>query len=493
MTRPGRRRAGKRLFSPPPAHRLPARAPIADGGNIAAAPNDMNENATTAYSARKPAVSFRERIAVKSVSLAVAVVIHIAAAFAAGSFIDARQATFDVEIAWSNEPLTGFGMMEDYAGPAYAELPEAAAADPDDDPFETAAPDQENPDIDAGAIETDDPAPEDPPDNRPAYDLSRDKKKLADVRNDVRSMPKLQGLAPGNAKLIVLIRNDRVAGSRFEASIRRLFRAFPDYRFALGTSEIDPVNDIRALLIATANPKYYAETFLAVAHDIPEDRLKTAIGQSFPTRLIWSSHAGRPLATPDSSDGRYPRSSGIYKRALYLADPNMILFLRPDVLPALQNSPIADIVKTRDEDLAQSPQNAQTMLQALGGIADSDSVSAPTLFFMLRGIENIRLGRGFPDFKPPSAVTASLSADAQPRLNLQAAFASDADAEKFVDQWPDIVSAASNIGVPGVSALLSALSLAAEGENVLVTGDLNGAMISLVLMFAANYLERNSG
>ena len=95
MPRPGRRRAGKRLISPPPAHRLPARTPIADGGNMAAAPNDMNENATTAYSARKPAVSFRERIAVKSVSLAVAVVIHIAAAFAAGSFIDARQATFD--------------------------------------------------------------------------------------------------------------------------------------------------------------------------------------------------------------------------------------------------------------------------------------------------------------------------------------------------------------------------------------------------------------
>lgn len=460
---------------------------------MTAHPKAMNENATTAYSARKPAVSTGERIAVKSVSLIVAVVIHIAAAFAAGFCIDARQAAFDVEIAWSNEPLTGFGMMEDFSGSEYPDLPEATAAAPEDDPFETAAPVQENPDIDASAIEIADPPPEDPPDNRPAYDLSRDKKKLAAVRNDVRSMPKLQGLAPGNAKLIVLIRNDRVAGSRFEASIRRLFRAFPDYRFALGSSEIDPVNDIRALLIATANPKYYAETFLAVAHNIPEAQLKTAIGQSFPTRLIWSSHDGRPLAAPDSTDGRYPRSSGIYKRVLYLADPNIVLFLRPDALPALQNSPIADIVKTRDEDLAQSPKNSLTMLQALGGIADSDSVSAPTLFFMIRGIENIRLGRGFPDFKPPSAVTATLSADAQPHLNLQAVFAAGADAEKFVDQWPDIVSAASNIGVPGVSALLSALSLTADRENVLVTGDLNGAMISLVLMFAANYLERNSG
>ena len=46
--------------------------------------------------------------------------------------------------------------------------------------------------------------------------------------------------------------------------------------------------------------------------------------------------------------------------------------------------------------------------------------------------------------------------------------------------------------MPGTSVLLNALSLTDEGESVIATGDLNGAMISLVLMFAANYLERNS-
>ena len=63
------------------------------------------------------------------------------------------------------------------------------------------------------------------------------------------------------------------------------------------------------------------------------------------------------------------------------------------------------------------------------------------------------------------------------------------DAHKFVEIWPDIVKAAGNQGIPGVAGLLGALSLTDEDENVLMTGDLNGAMISLVLMFAASYLE----
>ena len=452
----------------------------------------MDERPAIGYYVKTPAVSLRERIVVKCVAIAVALVVHFFAFYAVGLYIDAMRASFDVDIAWSTEPLTGFGMMQDWDEDGEG-LPEAPAVDANDDPFdEDLTPIADEPSFDTDSIEVDEPEREEEVDERPEYDLTRDKKKLEATRRDLASMPKLKGLAPGNAKLIVLIRNDRVAGSRFEDSVRRLYRAFPDYRFALGSSEIDPVNEVRAMLIATAKPKLYAETFLAVAHDIPEESLKKTITQSFPTRIIWSTFRERPLATPDIDDGRYSRSSGLYKRVLYLADPHMVLFLRPEVLPSLQNSPVLDIVKTRDEDLEKSPDGAQTFLQALGGIAESDSVSAPTLFFMLQGIEGIRLGRGFPDFVPPKAVTASLSTAAQPHLNLEAIFSSPENAKNFVSLWPEIVSAASSFGVPGTSVLLNALSLTDEGESVIATGDLNGAMISLVLMFAANYLERNS-
>ena len=111
---------------------------------------------------------------------------------------------------------------------------------------------------------------------------------------------------------------------------------------------------------------------------------------------------------------------------------------------------------------------------------------------MVQGIEGIYLGRGFPEFTPPSFIMASMSTADQPHVNLEATFKSEKDAKDFVALWPDIVSAASGMGIPGVGAILNALALTPEKNTILVSGDLNGAMISLVLMFAVNYLERNS-
>lgn len=454
----------------------------------------MHSDPSIGYYVKTPAVSRRERVTVKSFSLVVACVIHIFAFIGVGWIIDNWAPKFEVTVSWSDEPLSGFGFgtLESVADSSSdGDSRETSAVDPDDDPFdEREALAAEEPTLDPSTIEAESTPKED---TRPAYDLARDPKRLEETRADVASIPKLQGLAPGNARLVVLIRNDRVAGSRFESSIRRLFRAFPDYQFALGASQIDPIRDIRAMLIATANPKFYAETFLAVAHSIPEAQLKKSIDSSFPTHLIWSSYENRPLATPDNNDGRYARSSGIYKRVLYLADPQMVLFLRPEVLPTLHASPVLDLVKTRDADLEKSPTPNPTFLQALGGMENSDSASAPTLFFMLQGIDGLRLGRRFPEFNPPRAVTASLSTADRPHLNLEAVFHSQEEAKYFIEIWPKIVSAASNIGIPGVGALLNGLALTDDHENILVSGDLNGAMISLILMFAANYLEKNSG
>jgi hypothetical protein len=80
----------------------------------------------------------------------------------------------------------------------------------------------------------------------------------------------------------------------------------------------------------------------------------------------------------------------------------------------------------------------------------------------------------------------------RPHLNLDAVFSTPETAKAFTDLWPDILNAASKLGIPGLGALLNALALTAEKEHVFITGDLNGTMISLILMFAANHLESNS-
>ena len=445
----------------------------------------------------KPQETRRERIVLRITMWTLSLLIHAAAFVAIGWYIDFRVIDMQIDMNWSDTPLTGFGMMEEYVadngddgGPVEPPPPVEASEDPFDEEYDdTAAPSL---DPDAIVIPEPEAEPDAVPDDLPAHDLRRQQKRLAAVRADVDSMPNLHVLAPGNARVIVLIRNDRLKGSRFESSVRRLFRAFPDYRVALGASEIDPVNDIHAMLIATANPNLYAETFLVVSHDIPQNQLKSYISASFPTRLTWSDHNGHPLATPDATDGKYRPNSGIYKRSLYLADEHTVLFLKPEVLPTLDVAHVDAIVGTRDDEIAGDSGKKQTFLESLGGLAQSDSASMPTLFLMVQGINGISFGSAFPEFEAPAAMIGSLSTDDNPRLNMRASFKSPEAAKDFADKWPQIVSAASRMGVPGVGGLLGAIMVTNEKSDVLMSGDLNGGMIGLVLMFAASFLERNN-
>ena len=449
---------------------------------------------------RRP--SRRERAVVGIVSWIVACILHVVAFYAIGWYIEYRFYT-DVEIGidWGDEPLTGFGMMDVYddsgSDAGYEPPP---AVEPEVDPFVEEKPAETKPDLDPDSIVIPEPdpdpavvvdaAPTEPA--KPDYDLRKHPEKLKAVRRDVESMPDLHVLAPGNAKLIVLIRNDRLVGSRFENSVRRLFRSFPDYRFALGASEIDPVRDIDAMLIATSNPEYYADTFLVVAHHIPEDNLKRYVSNSFPTKIDWQEHNGRPIAVPDSNDGKYNPRSGIYRRSIYLPDDHTVLFLRPEVLPTLDVAHVDAVVQERDDQMdGGQPSAVQTFLQSLAGVSSFDSESMPSLFLMVQGIERLNLGSRFPKFDPPYAVSGSLSTADNPHLNLVAIYPTEGQAEQLVSVWPEIVDAASSISIPGVAGLAQALSVANDGNRVFITGDLNGTMISLILMFASRHLESN--
>ena len=451
----------------------------------------------------------RERRRVWIAVWTISIIFHIILFTAVSLYIDWRLASFELKVAWSDAPLTGFGMMDIYEDVDGA-LPEDALDDlddlaPDENPYEDPQDvDSPQPDLQADMIapppepdpepeqdvvtEPENPSPAEPPKERPSHDLARNPAKLAAVRRDMAGMPNLHVLAPGNAKLIVLIRNDRVQGSSFEPAVRRLFKSFPDYRFTLGTSDIDPITDINAMLIATANPELYAETFLVVSHKIAPQVLKKAIDDSFPTDIKWEDYDNHPIANPDVNDGRFHPRSGIYKRSVYLPDEHTVLFLKPEVLSTLNVPHIDAIVSKRDADTA-NPEEAQTFLQSLGMITTSDSPSMPTLFFALQGIERLAFGPGFPNFPPPVFIQGSLSTDANPHVNISATFLSAEDAEQFYTLWPDITKAAGGLGIPGLAKILGGLALTAEDKQVLISGDLNGNMISLILMFASTHLQ----
>ena len=445
----------------------------------------------------QPATTRRERFFVFWGSCLFAIVFHIFIFYATGFLIDWYYASVDIQMAWSDAPLTGFGMMEEIEDlSAMDEVEPPPETEVEDNPFEETK-EAENepeptPELDPNSIVI--PEPEAPEEDEvaedvPVYDLKRNKKRLEAVRRDIRSLPNLHVMAPGNARLIVLIRNDRVAGSPFENSVRKLFKAFPDYKMTLGASQIDPVRDLNAMLIATANPMYLAETFLVVSHNLNPTDLKKYVSESFPVKIDWTTHNGHPIGIPDSNDGKYNPLSGYYRRSVYLPDDHTVLFLRPEVLPTLDVAHVDAIVNTRDDASPKDKEHLPTLLESLGGISLSDSDSMPTLFLMVQGIEQISLGRSFPQFEAPMAMVGSLSTAKQPHLNLSATFSSATAARDFVDKWPKILNAAGGLGIPMLGSLLGGLALTDEDNTVLISGDLNGTAIGLILMFAANTLD----
>ena len=100
-----------------------------------------------------PVTTRRERTLLHVFSWTFAIAFHIAAFFVAGGIIDYIQASFDIEMNWSNDPLTGFGMMG--VAPEDDEMAEVEPPPPvemDEDPFAQNEADMAQPELDPNSI-----------------------------------------------------------------------------------------------------------------------------------------------------------------------------------------------------------------------------------------------------------------------------------------------------------------------------------------------------
>lgn len=437
--------------------------------------------------------------------------LHILLFFCVGWYLDSRSASIEFEVNWSQEALTGFGMG------IFAPLAEHSYPDeePDDaveeNPFSKPKP---APKLAAALKKVAPPKAPEPPkpieaasqastnqndsaadtqesqDIAQEYSLANDAEGLQRVRSDMQSMPDLKGMAPGNAKLIVLIRTPRLKGTRFEASVRRLLKAFPDYQVTLGLSDIDPIDNIHAFLMATNNPELFANTFLAVSHSIEPAVLRAAIDASFPTPLRWEDYNGLPLGVPDQDRGPYPAGSGIYQRSLYLPYDNLVLYLRPEAIPTLGNQVVVPPNPSDIVDPDVPPQAPKTFLETLTLVPEADTETKPAMLLRIQDIASLNFGPSFPDFSPPQAIDATLSADDDPRIHLALSFANHEEASHFFEIWPELLEASASFRVPGLAGILSGLYPAVEDSQVLIAGQINGTTLGIILLFAANSLPK---
>jgi hypothetical protein len=304
------------------------------------------------------------------------------------------------------------------------------------------------------------------------------------------ALPGLAEYGPGNARLIVVIRNDRVRGSIYEEHTRKLLMAFPDYQIALSKSGIDPIESLDAFVIATANPALYTETFLAVRHQLEDRVLKLALKHSFLSTLEWSEYQGRPIARPTPPDDPVQAARGIYARSVLFAEPGLTLFLPNTLLPAVfEAAPVDD--ENDGHDVGQAPRTLLDTLTAFENI-DGAEETAPAVFIMLKGITSMRFGN-LPELPTPIALTASLTPAENPRIVLRLEYPDETGAIGFIDAWPEFIRAAGRMGIPGLGGLLGAITWNRDGAQVFGDGELNGLFVGLILSFATSSIPQVSG
>lgn len=248
----------------------------------------------------------------------------------------------------------------------------------------------------------------------------------------------LRQLAPGDARVAVLLRTDRLRRSPHRAAVEGLLGALPDYHLLDGTG-LSPVDDLDALFIATANPFDVSATFLAARH-AADGRVSAALA----SRHL-SAHDPRRFSQPT---------------------PTLTVLSRPDVTPP----------KT-----AHAPNQWTEALARFDEVADG--ASHPALLVEIQPFDAFfRLGDGLPT---PRALTLAATADAAPRVRLRAVFPDAGAAGRLIEAWPAIRGRwRASTGLFGLGGLLDELTLARDGAAVELDGVLPEAQFRAALGYA---------
>lgn len=266
----------------------------------------------------------------------------------------------------------------------------------------------------------------------------------------------LKPFAPDGANLVVLLRSDKLRRSPHRADIEALLSALPDYDTLLGGTGLSPIDDLQALLIATADPRDMTATFLAAR--FKESPRIRAIG-------------GRPLKPGDPRVFRFPQ-------------PGLAVLTRPDGAERL--------------DGAQAPDagSADPRVRWLKELAQFDRVAAaesgPALLVTFSDVPSlIKLGDGLPT---PGALALAATAEGAPALRVKAVFASDDEAERMERALPDILKRyRSATALLGLSSALDGMAVTRRGAEIEIEGKVPEAQFRLALSWVRALLPPPPG
>lgn len=266
---------------------------------------------------------------------------------------------------------------------------------------------------------------------------------------------------PEGARLVVVIRNDRLRGSSHAQSVRDVLDSFPDWRTLVGGAELDPLNDIDTTLIASANPKYINQTFLAAMHHLPAEQVVGVLSHGEHQGVTWREEKGRIY-------GDFEARSGVDPRQFFIPTDGVFVLSRPEFLKDLENqaptpegldAAIAFARLSKDEQQKQlaraqwkqpapeprsvtrkPPRRKDGWLRGIIEVADYGGTdrNGPVAMVSTGKISNMRI-QGYQGTMPQS-MHANIYDGKDVRITGRMIFKKQSEAEALKDAWPQILA-----------------------------------------------------
>ena len=273
----------------------------------------------------------------------------------------------------------------------------------------------------------------------------------------------LRPLGPGDARVVVMLRSDRLRLSPHRRAAQALLEALPDYHTLLGGTGLSAIDDFQALLIATSNPSDITATFLAARHS-DDPRVRAALA----------------------------------KRILPAWDPRRILFLSPE-LSVLARPGDRLALDARADQATAGPRadpdggiddRAARWLDELAHFDQvADEPGAPSVLVSVSDLGAlVRFEAGVPT---PVTVALAATTEGSPSLRVRCAFATEVEARRFEAEWPAILRRFRDTAqFLALDALFDGLAQTREGATVELAGRIPERLMARALSWVVSFLPR---
>ncbi|MGM0558567.1 MAG: hypothetical protein ACQEVA_19435 [Myxococcota bacterium] len=274
------------------------------------------------------------------------------------------------------------------------------------------------------------------PDEDASENYFAEQEKMPGVdRGGPNEIPNLRNYGPGNTRMTGLVRVSKIRGTPYEDGIRKLLENQPDFRILAHSTGFDPIEDMNSFFMASANPQYLQQTFIAVRHEKTDPDMKSLLDSRFQTKADWETHAGRPMRALVPPEGRYQDP-----RKILLAKQGLAVVTRPEWLPMLTSDLSSDSPLVASDEGADSAEQAEVPQASLiGGLEQIErTAERDDTIVLLSGERLYYIVPGYGQLRNVEVAKLMVTNPESPTLDIDLKFRTEDEAEKFVRACPRI-------------------------------------------------------